>query len=300
MIRCAIVGLGNIGLLYDYNCNKKTVVLSHTKSIIKNKNFDLTAVVEKNKSNIKKFKKKYSIPVYNSLEELFLNKKIDLIVISVETKKHFAIYKKIINQNIKIVIIEKPLTDNINNSKEILKISRQKKLLTYVNFQRSFEPGFKILKKNLDNCKYGNIKKTFFYYTKNIHELGCHSIDLILFLLGKPKTYSFIDNKKKDILFKYKKFNTYLLRSNSEELSLVIITDKYKITFADNEKIKIFSNINNNKKHRTITTYSKCNIEFLYKEINSNLKKGLKKNIDNLDMAFFNQKIINKLMYEIK
>tara|TARA_B100001059_G_scaffold236480_1_gene287222 strand:- start:4471 stop:5373 length:903 start_codon:yes stop_codon:yes gene_type:complete len=300
MIRCAIIGLGNIGFLYDYKNIKKNIVFSHTKAIIKNKNFYLTAVVERKKSIIKKFKRKYSIPVYNSIKSLFLNETIDLIVISVETNKHFDFFKKIIAQNIKAIIIEKPLSHSINHSKEILKISRQKKIPTYVNFQRSLEPGFKILKKNLDNSKYGNIQKSYFYYSKDIKEYGCHALDLILFLFGKPRTYSFIDIHKEDFLFKYKNYNTYLLKSNTEELSLIIITDKYSITFSDNQKIKIYNNNDKKKKTTTINTFSKSNIKFLYEVIYSNLKKGFTNNMDNLDVAFFNHKITNKLTNENK
>ena len=142
MIKCAIIGLGQIGFSYDYNTTNKNVILTHSKSIVNNRKFLLVAAVEKNKTKINRFKKKYSKPVYSSLKELFKYEEIDLVVISTETKKHFFFYKQLIKYKIKLIILEKPITHSIKYSDEILKLSRKNNICSKLS--KIFEPGLKL------------------------------------------------------------------------------------------------------------------------------------------------------------
>ena len=236
---CAIIGLGQIGFSYDYNTTNKNVILTHSKSIVNNRKFLLVAAVEKNKKKINRFKKKYSKPVYSSLKELFKYEESDLVVISTETKKHFFFYKQLIKYKIKLIILEKPITHSIKYSDEILKLSRKNNISTYVNYQRSFEPGFETLRKNFIKGKYGKIEKAIFLYKKDLKENGCHAIDLILFLFGKPNNFSLLSkDNKNDVLFKYKTCDIYLL--NNLRRPIQIITDKVVITFKDYNDIEIY------------------------------------------------------------
>ena len=56
-IKTIVIGLGNIGLDYDLNNNNS--ILSHSKSVLKSKHFELVAAIEKNKKKRDIFKKKY-------------------------------------------------------------------------------------------------------------------------------------------------------------------------------------------------------------------------------------------------
>ncbi len=300
MIKCAIIGLGQIGFSYDYNITNKNIILTHSKSIVNHRKFLLVAAVEKNKTKINRFKKKYSKPVYSSLKELFKYEEIDLVVISTETKKHFFFYKQLIKYKIKLIILEKPITHSIKYSDEILKLSRKNNISTYVNYQRSFEPGFETLRKNFIKGKYGKIEKAIFLYKKDLKENGCHAIDLILFLFGKPNNFSLISKgNKNDVLFKYKTYDIYLLNNSLEEFSIQIITDKFIIIFKDYNDIEIYEKKNlKTKKSKIIKTFSNSNIQFLYNYIYKNLKNKNNNINDNLVLSNYNHKIINKLHNE--
>jgi hypothetical protein len=67
-ISVILVGLGNIGLMYDYFNKKNT--LTHFNAIKKNKNFDLVAGIDNNLKKKKIFKKVTSIPFFSSFSEL--------------------------------------------------------------------------------------------------------------------------------------------------------------------------------------------------------------------------------------
>ena len=44
--RAFIIGLGNIGMMYDYNINKKDIALTHANALSNNKNFTLVGAYD--------------------------------------------------------------------------------------------------------------------------------------------------------------------------------------------------------------------------------------------------------------
>ena len=53
-----IIGLGNIGLMYDINENKRTFIRTHSKALYCSKYFTKIGVVDTNQSKINLAKKK--------------------------------------------------------------------------------------------------------------------------------------------------------------------------------------------------------------------------------------------------
>ena len=58
MIKCIVIGLGRIGMLYD-NPNYPNQIWTHTKAIEKSKYFKLVCGIDTNNSNLKIFKKSF-------------------------------------------------------------------------------------------------------------------------------------------------------------------------------------------------------------------------------------------------
>ena len=65
-ITTLVVGLGQIGMLYDYKKNDK--YLSHAQSILKSKNFVLKAGIDTSYNKRNKFKKKFK-PAFQILQK---------------------------------------------------------------------------------------------------------------------------------------------------------------------------------------------------------------------------------------
>ena len=55
MIKCLVIGLGRIGMLYD-NPKYPNQIWSHTKAIKKSKHFTLNCGIDKNSKNLSIFK----------------------------------------------------------------------------------------------------------------------------------------------------------------------------------------------------------------------------------------------------
>ena len=155
-INTILIGLGNIGFKYDLN---KNVIQTHTKAILKNKNFNLCAI-DRDKKRIKKFKKQYNLPVYSNLKNELI-KKADLIVLAVPTKKQLRLFYKITQLGYKNFLFEKPFAINKKIIFDLTKIKNRK---FFINYYRNFD---NILIKTLNRVK--NSEKNLLikaYYSK--------------------------------------------------------------------------------------------------------------------------------------
>tara|TARA_B110000196_G_scaffold242381_1_gene210912 strand:- start:22 stop:438 length:417 start_codon:yes stop_codon:yes gene_type:complete len=129
IIRTAVVGLGNVGLLYDL---KKKTIHTHCEAVHKNSKFILECGIDINRGRRKIFNKKYHKPSYESYKSALLNHKIDFLILSANTKSQFKIFKEIIEKNTpKFILLEKPGGKNFSELKNIFRIC-EKKILGYL------------------------------------------------------------------------------------------------------------------------------------------------------------------------
>lgn len=200
-IKTILIGMGNIGYLNDLKQKKK--IQTHYKALCKNKLIDLIGIVEKKEINLADKK----INIFKNLNEI---KSIDfkLAIVAVPTKHHLNILKFLINLKYpKVIICEKPLTDEFRKAKNIISLSKKKKKILYVNYFRRSIPSFIKLRNYLKKIK--SSKKMNIFYSKSLLRNGCHFIDFAQFLFGKVKFRRYDKIKK-----------TLYLKSNNSWITL--------------------------------------------------------------------------------
>lgn len=182
MINVALIGLGNIALLYDYNKSTSSS-LSHAKGIFLHEKFNLKYCVDINNQNESKLRELFPDVVFSTNLNILEDKSdIDILVIATPTNTHFEILEKMKqNENIKVFFIEKPLFDNLSDFFKIDKVLQDKILINYI---RNFEPNIIELKKDIKDSK-SEIEKIVFTYTKGFKNNGSHFISLLNFLFEK-------------------------------------------------------------------------------------------------------------------
>ena len=106
-------------------------------------------------------------------------------IVSIATWKdtHYSITKLCINLGIKVIVLEKPLANNINQAKSLLKIIKKNKVKVLVNHRRRFDTEIIKLKKKLEEGIIGNILQVSSYYVYGLLTTGTHAIDTLQFLL---------------------------------------------------------------------------------------------------------------------
>ena len=262
-----LVGLGNIGLLYDYVVDDR--IITHSSAIDKCKNLQLLYSVDTNHINRKRFYKKYKIPAYAKL--IPSKKKIDFITVATNSEKHYEILKYIIkNLNVKLIIIEKPFCMNLNEAKKILKSAKGKKIKIFVNYIRSFDSTWIKIKKILQNHKiFGLIN-----YYKDEKVNGSHFIHLCMILFGNIYSVKKIDHLNFELYFKNAiiKFKRSYRRSKT---SILLKGNNLEILDNNKFKIKILRSkaryIENEMKNYQLNVYKKI--------FNSNINLLIKKNL---------------------
>lgn len=118
---------------------------AHFKTIKRMNKFKVCCVFGRNKERLKTIRKKWNVTIYNSKKELFLNEKIDVVLVANQNSFHYqdAFYalKKGIN-----VVLEKPTSTSFYNSKKLVDYALKKKLKISVVMQRRFDASSDYLK----------------------------------------------------------------------------------------------------------------------------------------------------------
>ena len=136
-----IVGLGKIGLEYDYYNKQKNIFYTHAKSIDALKEFQLIAGVDKNKKRRKLFSTLYKKKTYKNFDYAMINQKPHLLVLSTPTETHINFIKKLKKYKfLKYLVCEKPLAYNLQDAKNIVNICKNNKIKIFVNYFRLSEP----------------------------------------------------------------------------------------------------------------------------------------------------------------
>lgn len=171
-------------------------------------NVEVYAVCDINKERAEAFAQKYAIPhVFSDYNEMLKLKELDAISVCTWNNGHAPVSIAALNAG-KHVLCEKPLAMNTKEALEIQRAARESGKILMVGFVRRFGQNTAILKEFIDKGYLGDI-----YYAKTgcirrcgnpggwfsdkkksgggpLIDLGVHMIDLVRFLMGKPKAVS--------------------------------------------------------------------------------------------------------------
>ncbi len=289
---CLIIGLGNIGFLYDLNSRSNTF-LSHTNSINKSKFFSLYGVVDIDPKIRKICKKNLDTKVFSNINEL-KKKKFDLIIISTPTNTHYKIMRQIlVNFKPKVILAEKPLTSNFNQIKKINQLAKKKKIKIFVNYSRISDISSEILKKKLVNAPYSFCKV---FYSKSILNNGSHFVNLFQYFFGKILNYELFSNQKEKFLLKFNNAEVLFKRKESKKTNSFLIKNKkfiidYRLS---SNQIRL-----KNKKKTIISSYNRNLNYYVIKNLENFLKKK-KFKLCSLNDAMETHKILHLLKKGIK
>ena len=297
-----IIGLGNIGLMYDLIVPNKKICKTHSKSLFYSKKYNLIGAVEKDRISKKKFISKYKLPVFDNLSFPLNFYKPDFVIIAVPTKNHLKIFNKIIKHvSVKYILFEKPVGNNIHECREIIKKSNKKNIKVYVNYIRNYQTKiidffysnkfFKITNKNLVTI----------YYTGSILNNCSHFFALLISLynfknIKNFKLLKFLNDKPKNFYFEIKKSKFFFInvsRIDKRINTINISSQDIEINFnSSNELITVYNKITKNiNKIKTGMDKYQLNV---YKEIAFDINNN-SKYVCKVSIAYETHKIIAKI-----
>jgi|TARA_B110000438_G_scaffold210454_1_gene202438 predicted dehydrogenase len=190
--KVAIIGLGNIGLLYDKEeFHNKSKFLTHTKTIYHSEDFELIGGIDLDHIRRKYFNELTNCNSYKSINHLKKERQdVDVFVLSTSTESHLKVLQEILsNYNPKVILCEKPLSYKINECEKIIELCQKHKTELFINFPRRIEKSIVAMKKMIKKSEY--FKGTVWYSNGTINN-GIHFIDIIMYLFGTHKNLELI------------------------------------------------------------------------------------------------------------
>ena len=286
MWNVAIIGCGLIS--FGKNIYDKEYGFNHFDTLSMHPSFEVTCVSDNKNKILSKLDKYKKIKKYKFYKNLLRFNKIDLVVIATNSENHLNIINEIVKKNVKVALIEKPISNKIEELNELVRLKSRSKTKIVVNYQRQFSKFFNKYK-NIINKE--SVKKIKVNYSRGLFNNGSHFIDLFIWYFGLPQKIIKKNKVKKikndfifNFIFDYISFKIEFNGNNKKIYGnnfLIILKDK-SILYEKNI-IKIYKkNFKNDKNLLTKKINDSDNILEVYNYLNLllNQKVSLKSSIN--------------------
>lgn len=181
-LRIGVVGLGGIAQK------------AYLPILTKEENWQLVGAFSPNQSKAKLVCDSYRIPLFGSLDELA--KQCDAVFVHSATYSHFEVISSLLKNNVH-VYVDKPLTEQIGQSEQLIDLAHQRQKELMVGFNRRFSPFYLALKNHTQQFSSIRMDK---HRTNSVGPKGVrftllddylHVVDTVLWLTGsKGKLFS--------------------------------------------------------------------------------------------------------------
>lgn len=184
MLRVAVVGLGGIG---------KT----HSMYYTQNENAELVALCDMVPERVDPVAEQYGVKAYHDLDEMLANKEIDAISVATAGPEngghHHEPTMKCLEAG-KHVLVEKPISNDIEQAREMVKTAKERGLLLGVNLNHRFTPAAERAKQLQEEGHLGDVlfvnmalwinnpnESSPWFHLRALHS---HSIDVMRYFGG--------------------------------------------------------------------------------------------------------------------
>lgn len=223
-IKVCVIGAGRIGLSHEFD-RKRVKPASHVGMWVANKKCELSAICDKNLSQYKKAKKiNKKIKFYQDPKKMLRAIKPKIVSIATWKDTHFKITKLCIKEGIKVIVLEKPLANNIKQAREIIKLIKKNKVKVIVNHRRRFDTEIIKLKKELNKGIIGKIIQVSAYYVYGLLTTATHSIDTLRFL------FSDLAGEIKEVYGFKNNFNNFSSKDDKNYDAIVVFQNGLKVS----------------------------------------------------------------------
>ena len=174
MLKMGLIGLGRMG---KYHLNLYETI----------RDIELAGLSDVNKEVLDKTLEYHNVAGSTDFREIL--DKVDAVTVAAPTKYHHQIVKECLLAD-KHVLVEKPITTNIEEAQELFEIARQRELTLHIGHVERFNGAVQELKKIVRNPFLIESRRVGPYdeRVKNdsiILDLMIHDIDIILNIVGK-------------------------------------------------------------------------------------------------------------------
>lgn len=114
-------------------------------------------IMQNEEKKVDKFVRTYGGKIYRSYEELIQSKEIDAVYLPLPPALHYVYAEKLLNSG-KHLLVEKPATISLENSRVLIQTAREKKLAICENYMFVYHRQIEAIKKMIKDKKIGDIR----------------------------------------------------------------------------------------------------------------------------------------------
>ncbi len=196
MWKVLIVGLGQIGIGYDYHLHPDDYILTHAQAFQAHPLFELVGGVDPNPVQRELFAKKYHRPIFADLNDALKKTQSQIVVIALPTVLHGDAIRTILQESNPVpvaIVCEKPLSYDLEEARQIEKMCAVQGCRLYVNYMRRSDPGVAEIKRRLDTRLIDPLVKGTVWYSKGLFHNGSHFFNLLQYWLGSVEKFQVIE-----------------------------------------------------------------------------------------------------------
>lgn len=169
------------------------------RNLVANQNCIVKTVADLSEERLDYVKKLYpSVNVTKNEDDIFMDEKIDAIVISTPVHTHFILVMKALNSG-KHVLVEKPMATSVGEIEKIEALANKKHLVAMVGHTFLYNTAVRYVKKMIDAGELGEIR---YIYSRRLNlgrirtdvdalwNFAPHDISIIQYWLDDPKPIS--------------------------------------------------------------------------------------------------------------
>ena len=195
--RCLLIGLGQIGMGYDFKLDPTEFILSHAQAFYNHIDFELVGAVDRDSSRLQSFRSKFDRPAYAEISEALQYQSPDIVIIATPSDSHGSVLDEVFKHIIpKVIVCEKPIDNSLDVAKRMVKICEDNNVLLFVNYIRRSDPGVIKVKEMLESEVIRAPLKAFVWYSKGLINNGSHMFNLLEYWLGRLVAVKMISDNR--------------------------------------------------------------------------------------------------------
>lgn len=182
--RAGIIGLGQIGNLFDEDPKRKEI-WSHTGAYLALPDVVLAAGADSDAGRRNSFlKRSTGAKAYHDYRDMFSAERLDVVSVCTPTALHHEMVLAAVLAGVRAVFCEKPLAAMPEQAAEMVEVCQSAGVLLAVNHTRRWEPIYVRAKQLVEEGAIGRIEAIVGYYPGKVFTMGTHLFDLMRFFGG--------------------------------------------------------------------------------------------------------------------
>ncbi len=184
-LKAGIIGLGNIGSLFDEDPRRKEV-WSHVGAYLASPKVAIVAGAEPDITRLNRFAQRCpQAKPYQDYGEMLKDNRLDMVSICSPTDTHFEILSRAVEAEVKAIFCEKPVASRVEDAHQMVDICQAEGVILAVNYTRRWDQNYRQVKEYIDQGKIGEIRSIIGNYSDKVFMMGTHLVDMLRFFGGE-------------------------------------------------------------------------------------------------------------------